>query len=97
MSEKTLSAKPLLYFAITVLSPLFPVCVLFVFPTIIEAREVFFVSLLLLFLTVWAWVGLWRSAKSQVIKILGMVMGGAGVVLSLVLVVCAGMLFRIIS
>lgn len=78
MSEKTGSGKSIIYFAVTVLSPLFPIAVLLIFPHIIEAREVFFVSLTLLLATLWAWAGLWRSARSRVMKIFGMVMGGAG-------------------
>lgn len=97
MSEKTSSGKSIIYLAITVLSPLFPIAVLLIFTHIIEAREVFFVSLVLLLATVWAWVGLWRSALSRMMKIFGMVMGGAGAALGFALVVCSCMIFRIIS
>jgi len=97
MEKKTVSGKSLMYFAISVLSPLFPVSVLIIFSHIAQAREVFFVSLALLLVTLWAWRGLWRSVQSQTIKIIGMVTGGAGAVLSLALVVCSWILFRTMS
>jgi len=97
MEEKTVSGKTLLYFLITMLSPLFPVSVLILFPHIVQAREVCIVSLILLFVILWSVVGLWRSAQSQTMKIIGMATGGAGAVLNLVLVLCTGILFRTMS
>ena len=97
MEGKTVPRRSLKYFVITVLSPLFPVCVLIVLPHIAQAGKVFFVSLILLIAGLWVWVGMWRSETSRTMKIIGMLTGGAGVVLCIVLVVCAGILFCIIT
>ena len=85
------------YFAVTLLSPLFPVCVVIVFPHIAQAMAVSFVSLIFFLLTLWAWAGLWRSAHSRAMKVIGTVTGGVGAVLGLVLTVCAWVIFCAMS
>jgi len=97
MEEKVVSKIAFLYYAVTLLSPLFPVGVLIVFPRIAHAGWVCLVSILLLALIIWAWVGLWRGMSPGMMKIVGMATGGAGAVLSLVLAICACILFRTMS
>jgi hypothetical protein len=97
MEENKLSARALLCFGITLISPLFPVGVLSAFDRIAQAGMVCLVSFVLLVLTLWAVIELWRRGMSRAMRIIGTATGGVGAVLGLVVVVSAWMIFRTMS